>query len=237
MSAMIDIEKLSKRYAGGKDTTPALADLSLTMGAGETVALVGENGAGKSTLIRILATLLSPDSGRAAVGGFDLGRQAAQVREMIGIALQDVSLYPAGRVRNVLQLHAQLHGLCDAEASRRSDEVVELVGLSQVSTQKVHRLSGGMRRRLDLGLALIHRPPVLLLDEPTASLDPVSRDELWKELARLSAEGSCVLLATQDMAEVERLADRVVVLVNGGVWLDDTPAIALRDAPTRVHAA
>ena len=234
ISAAIDIEGLSKQYAG---SPPALLDLTLGVGSGETVALIGENGAGKSTLIRILSTLLSPDSGRAAVAGFDLMRQAPEIRKVIGVALQDVSVYPAGRVHQVLRLHAQLHGLSREESSRRSDEVIDLFELGQVRNRRAHRLSGGMRRRLDLGLALIHRPPVLLLDEPTASLDPPSREGLWEELARLRGEGTCVLMATQDMSEAERLADRIVVLVNGATWLDGAPATAFHEMSTKVHHA
>lgn len=229
---MIDIERLTKRYPGSR---PALLDLTLSAQSGETVALIGENGAGKSTLIRILATLLNPDSGRAEVAGFDLGKQAPEVRKSIGVALQDVSVYPAGRARRTLRLHAQLHGFSRAESSRRSNEITELLELGQVRDLRAHRLSGGMRRRLDLGLALIHRPPVLLLDEPTASLDPASREGFWDELECLRNEGTCVLMATQDMNEAERLADRIVVLVNGSAHLDGDPTVALREMSTGVH--
>jgi ABC-type multidrug transport system ATPase subunit len=226
---MIDIERLSKRYSKEGQATLALADFSLSVRQGEMVALLGENGAGKSTLLRILSTLIKPDSGHASVAGFDLVKQAKDVREAIGVALQDVSLYPAGRVRQVLDLHAQLHGLNRLEMSVRSNEVIELMGLNEVSTRKVHQLSGGMRRRLDLGLALIHQPSVLILDEPTASLDPHSRNRFWQELNRLRNNGICILLATQSMQEAEHLADRAVVLVNGAVWLDDAPATALSE--------
>jgi len=234
---MIEIEKLSKRYGRGRDTMPALSALSLTVGKGEALALLGANGAGKSTLLRILSTLLRPDSGCAAIGGFDVVTQSSRVRETIGVALQDASLYPAGRVRQVFNLHARLHGLNRTSATRRASEIIERVGLEQVAERKVHRLSGGMRRRADLGLALIHRPPVLLLDEPTASLDPISRRELWGELARLRDGGTCVLLATQNMEEAEYLTNRVVVLVDGALRLDDTPAAAFREISLNVNAA
>jgi ABC-2 type transport system ATP-binding protein len=226
---MIGIERLSKRYARKGQTTLALADFTLSARQGETIALLGANGAGKSTLLKVLSTLLKPDSGRASVAGFDLVRRARNVRGVIGVALQDTSLYPAGRVRQVLNLHARLHGLNRRETSARSDEVIEVIGLDEVSTRRVHQLSGGMRRRLDLGLALVHRPPVLLLDEPTASLDPHTRHLFWRELARLRDDGVCTLLATQSMEEAERLADRAVVLVNGTVWIDDAPAIAINE--------
>lgn len=234
---MIDIDRLSKRYSSGGSKTPALSELSLTVDQGEALALLGANGAGKSTLIRILSTLLRPDSGRARIAGLDTVKQATGVRETIGIALQEVSLYPTGRIRQVLNLHARLHGFNRRAASRRSGEIIEVMGLGQVADRKVHRLSGGMRRRLDLGLALIHRPPVLLLDEPTTSLDPTSRYEFWKELAHLRDNGACVLIATQNMEEAEYLTERVVVLVNGTLWLDGTPAAALREISAQAHAA
>jgi ABC-2 type transport system ATP-binding protein len=233
---MIDIEGLSKRYTQG-EVAPALSELNLTVDQGEALALLGANGSGKSTLIRILSTLLRPDSGHAAVAGFDVVDHASTVRESIGIALQDPSLYPAGRVRKVLNLHARLHGLNRVTAAKRSDEVMELTGLGQVADRKVHRLSGGMRRRLDLGLALIHHPAVLLLDEPTASLDSTSKRELWGELARLRDDGACVLLATQNMDEAEQLADRVVVLVNGGLSPEGTLSAAIHEMSDDAHAA
>lgn len=234
---MIDIERLTKRYVRGRETTAALSNLDLAVRQGEALVLLGANGAGKSTLIRILSTLLRPDSGSAAIAGLDVVRQATAVRESIGIALQDTSLYPSGRVRQVLKLHARLHGFDRPEGARRSDEVLELVGLSIASNRRVRQLSGGMRRRLDLGLALIHRPPVLLLDEPTSSLDPVSRNAFWAELSDLRDRGICVLLATQDMEEAERVADRVVVLEDGTVGLDDIPSVALREMAVEGHAA
>jgi ABC-type multidrug transport system ATPase subunit len=233
----IDIDRLTKRYAKGTAATPALSELSLTVHRGEALALLGANGAGKSTLIRILSTLLRPDSGRATIGGFDVVKDATGVRETIGVALQEASVYPAGRVQHVLTLHARLHGLDRLTATRRSSEVIELLGLGQVTDRKVHRLSGGMRRRLDLGLALIHMPPVLLLDEPTAGLDPIARYEFWNELTRLRDGGTCVLLATQSTEEAEHLTERVVVLANGCLWLDDTPAVALREMSSDAHAA
>src|SRR4029077_4822830 len=156
---MIEIDSLSKRYDKGGAKTPALSNFSLTVSEGEALALLGANGAGKSTLLRILSTLLRPDSGRAAVGGFDIVTHARRVREIIGVALQEVSLYPAGRVRQILNLHARLHGLSRTAAAHRGDEIAELVGLGQVAERKVHSLSGGMRRRLVPGLARIHRPP------------------------------------------------------------------------------
>jgi ABC-type multidrug transport system ATPase subunit len=226
---MISVEELSKRYLRGQGGTLALSNLSLEVERGEALALLGRNGAGKSTVVKILSTLIRSDRGHASIAGFDVVKQAPRIREVIGVALQEVGVYPAARVRQILTLHARLLGLDRAAATRRSGEIVEFAGLGQVTQQRVHRLSGGMRRRLDLGLALIHRPPVLLLDEPTDSLDPFSRQEFWAELARLRDHGTCILFATQNLEEAEFLADRVAILDDGVLWRDDTPATALRE--------
>ncbi len=228
--ATIELDQISKAYAKGPHAIPALSQLSLAVEEGQALALLGANGAGKSTLVQILATLSRPDSGRAAIAGFDTVGQAAQVRACIGVALQDVGIYPTGKVRQVLQHHARLFGLDRPAAARRCDEVIELAGLTKAVNQRVNRLSGGTRRRLDLGLALLPRPPVLLLDEPTGSLDPFSRREFWRELGRLRDEGTCILFASQSLEEVEQLADRAVVLVDGTVWRDDIPGAAIREA-------
>jgi ABC-2 type transport system ATP-binding protein len=227
--ATIEIDRISKTYGSGPGAVPALSGLSLSVDEGEALALLGPNGAGKSTVVRILATLARPDAGRAAIAGFDVVAEAGEVRARIGVALQEVGLYPAGRVRQVLLHHARLFGLSRPAAAQRCDEIIELTGLAKLTGQRVGRLSGGTRRRLDLGLALLHRPPVLLLDEPTGSLDPFSRRELWRELASLRDEGACILFASQSIDEAERLADRVAVLVDGTVWRDDIAAATLRE--------
>jgi ABC-2 type transport system ATP-binding protein len=227
--ATIEIERITKAYARGPGAVPALSGLSLNVDEGQALALLGPNGAGKSTVVRILATLSRPDSGRAAIGGFDVVGQAGQVRACIGVALQEVGLYPAGRVRQVLLHHARLFGLSRPAAARRCDEIIELAGLAKLAGQRVGRLSGGTRRRLDLGLALLHRPAVLLLDEPTGGLDPFSRREFWRELAGLRDGGTCILFASQSIDEAEQLADRVAVLNDGAIWRDDIPPAALRE--------
>lgn len=226
--AAIEIDDISKTYTRGEGRHPALSHLSFAVDYGEALALLGMNGAGKSTVVRILATLTRPDSGSARVDGFDVVKEAPEVRMRIGVALQEASLYPAGRVRQVLLHHARMCGLGRA-AARRCDEVIELAGLSSACNQRVQRLSGGTRRRLDLGLALLHRPPVLLLDEPTGSLDPFSRREFWRELSRLRDEGTCILFASQSIDEAEWLASRVLVLTDGAVWRDDLSAAEVRD--------
>jgi len=226
----IQLDEVSKSYSGDNGSPPALSQLSLTVEAGQALALLGANGAGKSTVVHILATLSRPDSGRATIAGFDTVKQASRVRTRIGVALQDVGVYGAGRVRQVLRHHARLFGLDRSAAARRGDEVIELAGLTQVVGKRVHRLSGGTRRRLDLGLALLHQPPVLLLDEPTSSLDPFSRRDFWEELGRLRDAGTCILFASQSLEETEQLADRVTVLVGGVIWRDDISVAEVREA-------
>jgi ABC-2 type transport system ATP-binding protein len=178
---------------------------------------LGPNGAGKSTVVGILSTLLHPDSGRASIAGFEVAKHPQQVRESIGVVQQDTGVYSSARVRQVLVLHARLFGLSRGAATRRADEIVELARLQEVAELRVRQLSGGMRRRLDIGLSLVHEPPVLLLDEATSSLDPVSRQDLWDEFARLRDSGTCILFASQDIEETERLANWVGVLANGAL--------------------
>jgi ABC-type multidrug transport system ATPase subunit len=212
---MIDIEGLSKWYIRDRGETPALAGLNLAVDAGQAAALLGPNGAGKSTAIGILSTLVRADSGRASVAGFEVATQPERVREVIGVVRQDTGLYSGGRVHQLLALHARLFGLSRVAAVRRADELIELARLQDVAGSKVRQLSGGMRRRLDICLSLVHEPPVLLLDEATSSLDPASRHDLWAEFGRLRDNGACILFASQDIEETERLADWVGVLENG----------------------
>ncbi len=213
--AAIEIENLSKVYGGGDSA--ALCDLSLSAERGEAAALVGSNGAGKSTVIRILSTLLRPSSGRASVAGFDVVREAGRVRREIGVAQQQVTLDPAARVRDVLMLHARLSGLRGSSSARRVGELLELAGLEQASQRRVRQLSGGMQRKLDIAITLTSEPPVLLLDEPTDNPDQLSRLDFWTELSRLRDTGTCILFTSQDREEIERLADRVMVLADGAL--------------------
>jgi ABC-type multidrug transport system ATPase subunit len=211
---MIEIEGLSKRYSRGESQAPALTEFSLAVRGGEAAALLGPNGAGKSTAIGILSTLIRADSGRASIAGFEVTAHPQRIRQAIGVVQQDTGLYAGGRVRQLLILHARLFGL-SGTAARRADELIELARLEDVAGHKVRQLSGGMRRRLDICLSLVHEPPVLLLDEATSSLDPISRQDLWGEFARLRDNGACILFASQDIEEVEWLADWVGVLEQG----------------------
>lgn len=228
MSALIsygiDVQNVSKQYRKSGAPIAALTDVSFAVGKGEILALLGVNGAGKSTLVRVLSTLLRPDSGTAAVNGFDVQREANAARHSIGVALQDVGLDDSRRVGSVLRLHTRLHGLSRREGVRRTEELYAALGLGAVADRRIRELSGGMRRKVDLALALVHAPPIVFLDEPTVGLDPPSRLDLWRQIGDLREAGTTILLTTQHLEEADRLADRVVILAGGRVLSEGTPA-------------
>ncbi len=201
---------------------------------GEIFGFLGPNGAGKSTVIRMLTTLLKPTSGSAQVAGFDVVTQANDVRRNIGVALQDAAIDPLMTGNELLHLQAVLYGLPVAQVKPRATELLERVGLTGAADRRVGTYSGGMRRRLDLALSLIHRPTVLFLDEPTTGLDPMSRITLWEEVRRLNSEGTTVLLTTQYLEEADQLADRVAIIDHGKIVKEGTPTAlkAAVGAPT-----
>lgn len=224
ISHAIVVQSISKHYRKAGGAITALADVSFTVGKGEIVGLLGVNGAGKSTLVRILSTLTRPDSGSALVNGFDVRREATAARHSIGVALQDVGLDDSRRVDTVLRLHTRLHGLSRRDGERRSHELLSALGLEGVAERRIRGLSGGMRRKVDLALALVHAPPVVFLDEPTVGLDPPSRVELWQQIRDLRAAGTTILLTTQHIEEADQLADRVIILADGQVLSEGSPA-------------
>src|SRR6266511_464508 len=188
----------------------------LEVAEGEIYGFLGPNGAGKSTTVHMLTTLLPPTEGRAVVGGFDVLREGPKVRETIGAALQEAALDPFLTGRDHIRLQASLHGMSRAQRRQRGDELLERVGLTDAADRKVRTYSGGMKRRLDLALALLHGPSILFLDEPTTGLDPQSRNALWIEVARLAREdGVTVFLTTQYLEEADVLADRVGIIDRG----------------------
>jgi len=184
---------------------------------------LGPNGAGKTTTIRILATLLVATSGMARVAGFDVTRQAAEVRRRLGLAMQTPTLDGFATGRENIELIGRMHRVARAELKRRTDELLELMGLTLVARKLAGTYSGGMRRRLDLACALVHRPQVLILDEPTEGLDPQSRLALWEELERISYDGTTMLLTTHYMEEADRLCNRVAIIDNGRIVVDGSP--------------
>ena len=217
----IVVDRLSKQYAG--DVT-AVDDVSFKVESGQIFGFLGPNGAGKSTIIKILTSLALPSSGSATVGGYDVVSQAEQVRRIMGVALQDIGLDPIMKSLELLTLQAQLFGATRAEGASRARELVQLVGLTDAVDRRVGTYSGGMRRRLDLALALVHQPQVLFLDEPTTGLDPASRRDLWEEVRRLNRQfGMTIFLTTQYLEEADELADVVAIINNGRIATSGTP--------------
>jgi ABC-2 type transport system ATP-binding protein len=221
-SAAIEVEQLVREFRKGPR---AVDGIDLAVSPGEIYGFLGPNGAGKSTTVLMLTTLLPPTSGRATVGGYDIVRQGAQVRSTIGAALQEAALDPILTGREHLLLQATLQGMVKAERTSRADALLVRVGLSEAADRRVGGYSGGMKRRLDLALALVHGPRILFLDEPTTGLDPQSRAALWDEVARLAHdEGMTVFLTTQYLEEADVLADRVGIIDHGKIVAEGTPA-------------
>ena len=217
----IEAEQLVREYKKGPR---AVDGIDLAVSPGEIYGFLGPNGAGKSTTVHMLTTLLPPTSGTARVAGFDVAHEGPQVRASIGAALQEAALDPLLTGREHLRLQASLQGLPRETRRRRSDELLERVGLMQAGDRKVGGSSGGMKRRLDLALALVHRPKILFLDEPTTGLDIQSRTALWAEVARLAKEeGVTVFLTTQYLEEADALADRVGIIDHGRIVAEGTP--------------
>ena len=216
----IETLALERTFSGG---VKAVQGVDLEVAEGEIYAFLGPNGAGKTTTVRMLTTLLKPTAGSATVAGFDVLKQASDVRRAIGVALQEAALDPLMTGRELMELQATLHGIPKAEAKRRGNELIARVGLSTAADRRVGTYSGGMRRRLDLGTALVHEPTVLFLDEPTTGLDPASRAAIWDEVRKLNAEGTTVFLTTQYLEEADKLADRVGIIDEGRMAAEGTP--------------
>ena len=220
-AASIEVEGLVREFRKGPR---AVDGIDLAVAPGEIYGFLGPNGAGKSTTVLMLTTLLPPTSGTARVAGFDVAREGPKVRSVIGAALQEAALDPFLTGREHLSLQAALHGLPRKERKRRGEELLERVGLEEAADRKVRGYSGGMRRRLDLALALVHRPAILFLDEPTTGLDPQSRSALWSEVSGLARdEGVTVFLTTQYLEEADVLANRVGIIDRGRIVAEGTP--------------
>ncbi|HEX3806040.1 MAG TPA: ATP-binding cassette domain-containing protein [Gaiellaceae bacterium] len=217
----IEAEGLVRRF---KDIE-AVAGIDLKVAPGEIYGFLGPNGAGKSTTVHMLTTLLPPSAGRATVAGFDVARQGPQVRSSIGAALQEAALDPFLTGREHLRLQSSLHGIGGQVRRDLIESLLDRVGLTHAGDRKVRTYSGGMKRRLDLALALIHDPSIIFLDEPTTGLDPQSRTALWDEVGRLAREeGVTIFLTTQYLEEADVLADRVGIIDHGHIVAEGTPA-------------
>ena len=220
-SAGIEVRGLVRDFKGG---VRAVDGIDLSVAPGEIFGFLGPNGAGKSTTVLILTTLLPPSAGSASVAGFDVVHQGPEVRRAIGASLQESALDPFLTAREHMALQSALHGIPRADATARGDELLERVGLSEAATRKVRGYSGGMKRRLDLALALVHRPRLLFLDEPTTGLDVQSRTALWDEVRRLAEDGVTVFLTTQYLEEADVLADRLAIIDHGRIVAEGTPS-------------
>jgi ABC-2 type transport system ATP-binding protein len=204
----------------------AVDGVDLEIPGGRIFGFLGPNGAGKSTLVKILTTILNPTAGRATVAGHDVQKQGGKVREAIGVALQDVGLDPLMTGRELLMLQAELFGTPRGEARKTAERLLQTVGLDDVDPKKrAGAYSGGMKRRLDLALALVHDPRILFLDEPTTGLDPASRAAIWEEVRRLNDDlGMTIFLTTQYLEEADRLADEIAIIDKGKIVAQGTPS-------------
>jgi ABC-2 type transport system ATP-binding protein len=221
-SPAVEVRGLVREFKGG---IRAVDGLDLAVQTGEIYGFLGPNGAGKTTSVRILTTLLRPTAGVARVAGHDVVGEADAVRRQIGVALQEAAIDPLMTGRELLRMQGALHGLRAAAARQRAVELLARVGLTEAGDRRVGGYSGGMRRRLDLALALVHRPHVLFLDEPTTGLDPTSRGALWREVRSLNDDGTTVFLTTQYLEEAEQLADRVGIIAAGTLVAEGTPEV------------
>ncbi|WP_328867644.1 ATP-binding cassette domain-containing protein [Streptomyces sp. NBC_00304] len=213
--------QLIKTYPG--DVT-ALSGMDLTVPAGTVFGLLGPNGAGKSTTVKILTTLARPDSGHASVAGHDVLRHPDRVRRAIGVVAQKSGADPVATGRENLLLQGRLYGMRGAAVQRRADELLDRFGLADAASRQVKGYSGGMQRRLDVALGLVHRPEVLFLDEPTTGLDPEARTAMWEEISRLAGEeGLTIVLTTHYLEEADRLAERVAIVDRGRIVVEGTP--------------
>ena len=231
--AAIEANALTKRYQSKDGDIDAVNGVDLRVEEGEIFGFLGPNGAGKSTTVRMLTTLLSITSGAARVAGIDVASDPSGVRHKIGVALQEAGLDERQSGRELLTLQGRLFGLDGEDASARAQELLELVELEDAADRLLKGYSGGMKRRLDLASALVHRPEVLFLDEPTTGLDPASRLVIWDEVRRINAQGTTVFLTTQYLEEADQLCGRLAIIDDGRIVSEGSPAELKADLRAR----
>jgi len=218
----VDVKNIKKTFKTKQDTVEAVKDVSFEVKKGEIFGLLGPNGAGKSTTILMLTTLLQVTGGQAKILDLDVTKDDKLVREKIGVALQDTGIDNLLTGRELFFTTARLWGFSKKDSDTRTNELLELVGLTEAADRRVKTYSGGMKRRLDLGLSLVNSPEVLFLDEPTTGLDPGSRRVLWDEIKRLRDSGVTIILTTQYLEEADELADRIAIIDEGLVVAEGT---------------
>jgi ABC-2 type transport system ATP-binding protein len=219
---MIETRDLRRTFKSRKSEVEAVRGVDLSIGAGEIFGFLGPNGAGKTTTLRMLATLLTPTSGDATVAGADLRREPQAVRERIGYVPQGGSTDPAETGRGELVLQCRLYGMNKSDAQARAAEVLAALDLEAAADRTINSYSGGMKRRLDVGLGIVHKPSVLFLDEPTTGLDPQARARMWDEIRLLRAGGTTVFLTTHYLEEADALADRLAIIDQGKIVAEGT---------------
>jgi ABC-2 type transport system ATP-binding protein len=223
MELAVEAEQLVKHYKSKGGDVEAVRGVDLAIPAGQVFGFLGPNGAGKSTTVRMLTTLMTITSGTARVAGVDVSRDPNGARRKIGVALQEAGLDPRQTGRELLQLQCKLFRMSNADATKRTQELLELVELTDAADRVVKGYSGGMKRRLDLASALVHSPEVLFLDEPTTGLDPASRLTIWEEVRRINEQGTTVFLTTQYLEEADQLCDELAIIDAGKIVRKGTP--------------
>ncbi|MGO8686858.1 MAG: ATP-binding cassette domain-containing protein [Candidatus Dormibacteria bacterium] len=220
---MIHTRQLRRTFRGRRSTVEAVAGVDLDVEGGQTFGFLGPNGAGKTTTLRMLSTLLPVTSGRATVAGCDLLREPGRVRERIGYVSQEGSSYAEVTGRRELVMQGCLYGMSTADARTRAAELLETLELADCGDRKTRTYSGGQKRRLDVGIGLMHLPQLLFLDEPTTGLDPQSRARMWDEVRRLRESGTTVFLTTHYLEEADALCDRIAIIDHGKIVAEGTP--------------
>jgi ABC-2 type transport system ATP-binding protein len=219
---MIETRDLRRTFTSRKTEVEAVRGVDLTVGAGEIFGFLGPNGAGKTTTLRMLATLLAPTAGEATIAGADLRQESQTVRERIGYVPQGGSTDPAETGRGELVIQGRLYGMSKADAQQRAADVLATLDLEEAADRAISTYSGGMKRRLDVGLGIVHTPAVLFLDEPTTGLDPQARARMWEEIRRLREQGTTVFLTTHYLEEADALADRLAIIDHGRIVAEGT---------------
>jgi ABC-2 type transport system ATP-binding protein len=228
---IIETRALRRTFSGrrGAEAVEAVAGVDLDVLAGDIFGFLGPNGAGKTTTLRILATLLPPTEGTARVAGYDVGRQADQVRRHIGYVAQAGGSYREATGREELVIQGRLFGMSKPEAGRRAQQILEALDLTEAADRTCKTYSGGMRRRLNIGIGMVHRPAVLFLDEPTTGLDPQARAHLWDEIRKLRDDGTTVFLTTHYLEEADALCDRLAIIDHGRIVAEGSPTDLKRE--------